>query len=135
MYEYTRQVYYYETDLMGIVHHSKHVKWLEEARLSYFDEVDLAYIETMSYGVMSPVTDINLVFKHPVKYGDIITVQLQMTKYTGVRFRIKYTVINQDGELLLEVESGHAFIDKTGKPVSLSRIIPHRHEMLKKLIG
>ena len=134
MYEYTRPVYYYETDKMGVVHHSNHIRWLEEARTFYFNDKDLAYVVTESYGVMCPVTDFNLKFKYPARYGDDFTVQLRLTAYTGVRFRMGYTVVNQEGTLLLEAESGHAFIDSNHKPVPLSRAIPHRHELMKKLM-
>ena len=135
MYEYTRPVYYYETDKMGVVHHSNYARWLEEARSFFFDDKNLAYFETEGYGVMSPITDINLKFKYPARYGDSFTVWLKMTKYTGVRFRVAYTVINQNGDLLLEGESGHAFIDQKLKPVSLARAIPYRHELMKELMA
>ena len=134
MYEYTRPVYYYETDKMGVVHHSNYARWLEEARTFFFNDKDLAYIVTESYGVMSPLTDMNLKFKSFAKYGDVFTVRLKMTKYSGVRFRMEYSVVNQDGRILLEGESGHAFVGADHRPVSLSRAIPHRHELMKKLV-
>jgi len=134
MYEYSRAVFYYETDQMGVVHHSNYIRWVEEARTEFFDEMDLAYTVTESCGVMSPVTDINLKFKLSARFGDRFTVRLRMTQYTGVRFRIKYTVLNQNGETLVEGESGHAFINSEHKPVSLSRKIPQRHELMKALL-
>jgi len=134
MYEYTRPVYYYETDKMGVVHHSNFVRWLEEARTFFFNDKDLAYVETEGMGVMSPITDISLKYKHPARYGDDFTVKLVMTKYTGVRFRVSYEIVNQDGSVLLEGESGHAFVDEKLKPVSLARTIPERHELMKKLM-
>ena len=33
MYNYERQVKYYETDKMGVVHHSNYIRWFEEARV------------------------------------------------------------------------------------------------------
>ena len=134
MYEYTRPVYYYETDKMGVVHHSNYARWLEEARNFFFNDADLAYVVTESYGVMSPLTDISLKFKLPAAYGDVFTVRLKMVKYTGVRFRMEYTIVNQDGRTLVEAESGHAFIGADRRPVSLSRAIPQRHELMKKLL-
>lgn len=134
MYEYTRDVYYYETDKMGVVHHSNYVRWLEEARTFYFNDVNLAYVETESYGVMSPVTDMSLKFLRPARYGDKFTVRLRMVKYTGVRFRMAYTIVNQDGVGLLEAESGHAFIDSRYKPVSMARAIPERHALMAALL-
>ena len=134
MYEYSRLIYYYETDKMGVVHHSNYVRWLEEARTFFFNDMDLAYAETESYGIMSPVTDMNLKFKHFATFGDSFTVRLKMIKYTGVRFRVKYTVVNQNDKVLFEGESGHALINMEHKPVSLAREIPHRHELMKKLV-
>jgi len=134
MYEYSRPVFYYETDKMGVVHHSNYIRWLEEARTRFFDDNDLAYVVTESLGVMSPITDISVKYKFPAKFGDVFTVKLIMTKYTGVRFRVDYIVVNQDGDILLEGESGHAFIDENLKPVSLAKTIPERHERMKVLL-
>jgi len=134
MYEYTRPVYYYETDQMGVVHHSNYIKWLEEARTEFFKDVKLAYVETERLGVRCPITEINIKYKHPSRFGDNFKVFLKMTQYTGVRFRIKYEVINDDGRLLALGETSHAFIDKNHKPISLSSAIPERHEEMKKLI-
>ena len=134
MYEYTRAVYYYETDKMGVVHHSNYARWLEEARNCYFNDMDLAYIETERHGVMSPVTDLSLRFKYPAKYGDSFTVRIKLIKYTGVRFRMEYIIVNQDGTELVTGESGHAFIGANNRPVPLSRAIPDRHESMKKLL-
>ena len=135
MYEYTRIVHYYETDKMGVVHHSNYIRWLEEARTLYFNDANLAYFETEGYGVMSPVTDVSMKFKHFIRYGDSFTVRLEMIKYTGVRFRIAYTVVNQNGEVILDAESGHAFVGSDLKPVSLARAIPHRHELMVNLLA
>ena len=134
MYEYSRPVFYYETDQMGVVHHSNYARWLEEARTYFFDEHDLAYVVTESLGVMSPITDLNVKFKFPAKFGDVFTVKLRLIKYTGVRFRVEYEIVNQDGKLLLDGESTHAFIDKDLRPIALSKAIPERHERMKKLL-
>ena len=32
---YTHRVQYYETDQMGIVHHSNYIRWFEEARIDW----------------------------------------------------------------------------------------------------
>ena len=39
--DYVRKVQYYETDRMGIVHHSNYIRWMEEA----FEKQDFAYWE------------------------------------------------------------------------------------------
>ena len=36
---YEHHAKYYETDQMGIIHHSNYVKWMEEARLDLMDQI------------------------------------------------------------------------------------------------
>ena len=42
---YTHKVQYYETDAMAIVHHSNYIRWFEEARLDYLEQIGLPYDE------------------------------------------------------------------------------------------
>jgi len=134
MFEYSRNVFFYETDKMGIVHHSNYVRWLEEARNEYFVSVNLAYVETERLGVMSPITDIDLKYKHPARFGDRFTVCMEITKYTGVRFHVTYSVVNQEGNILCEGKSTHCFVGKDLKPISLARAIPERHALFQDIL-
>ncbi|MFR6379821.1 MAG: acyl-CoA thioesterase [Evtepia sp.] len=36
---YQHTVQYYETDKMGIVHHSNYIRWMEEARVAYLAQL------------------------------------------------------------------------------------------------
>jgi len=119
---------------MGMVHHSNYIRWLEEARSFYFNDAGLAYTVTEKLGIMSPVTDISITYKHPVSYGESFTVRLKITKYTGTRFRVAYTVENENGVVLCEAETGHAFIGKDLRPVSMKRAAPERHELILRFM-
>ena len=39
---YEHHAKYYETDQMGIIHHSNYVKWMEEARMDLMDQMGAA---------------------------------------------------------------------------------------------
>ena len=41
--DYVRKVQYYETDRMGIVHHSNYIRWMEEARTDVLEQIGLPY--------------------------------------------------------------------------------------------
>ena len=43
MKDYLHAVQYYETDKMGITHHSNYIRWMEEARIDYRRQVGLPY--------------------------------------------------------------------------------------------
>ena len=51
MYKHTVQ--YYETDKMGITHHSNYIRWMEEARVDFLKSTGFGYdkLEEMGRGV------------------------------------------------------------------------------------
>ncbi len=42
---YEHHAKYYETDQMGIIHHSNYIKWMEEARMDLLEQMGLSYKE------------------------------------------------------------------------------------------
>jgi acyl-CoA thioester hydrolase len=40
---YPHKVQYYETDQMGVVHHSNYIRWFEEARSDFHDQIGISY--------------------------------------------------------------------------------------------
>ncbi len=52
---YERTAHYYETDRMGIIHHSNYIRWFEETRIHYLDKAGYPYSEMEKDGVMIPV--------------------------------------------------------------------------------
>lgn len=63
MFKYIRRAQYHETDQMHIIHHSNYVKWMEEARTAYLDQMGLGYKEVEALGIISPVVSISLDYK------------------------------------------------------------------------
>ena len=44
-FKFERKINYYETDRMGVVHHSNYIRFLEEARCSMMDAYGIPYAE------------------------------------------------------------------------------------------
>ncbi|MGN0601598.1 MAG: acyl-CoA thioesterase, partial [Oscillospiraceae bacterium] len=72
---YTRKAYYYETDKMGIVHHSNYIRWLEEARVHMLNEVGYPFEKIEAMGLYMPVLSVECQYKYPVKFDDIFEIQ------------------------------------------------------------
>ena len=51
MYNYERQVKYYETDKIGVVHHSNYIRWCEEARVEFMRDNDISYRHMEEEGI------------------------------------------------------------------------------------
>ncbi len=42
---YLHHAKYYETDQMGIVHHSNYIRWMEEARMDAMSQFGISYCD------------------------------------------------------------------------------------------
>ena len=130
---YIRTAHYHETDQMGVIHHSNYLKWLEEARIYFLDECGLSYRKMEEIGIISPVYEISLQYKYPVKFDETVKIYLELTKYTGVRFEFNYKIINPEGKVSVLAKSTHCLI-KDNKVISVKKELPELHEKFMKLI-
>ena len=125
---YTHKVQYYETDKMGITHHSNYVRWMEEARVAYLAEVGWPYDKLESMGVISPVVGVNVSYKKTTTFSDVVTIDVGVDEFKGVRLRMKYLMKNEQDEIVCEAHSEHAFLDKDGVPIRLKKVFPKAAE-------
>lgn len=115
---YTFRVKYYETDKMQYVHHSNYAKYFETARIEWLRESGISYKNMENEGVMLPVVNLNINFKKPAKYDDLLTVKTAIKQVPDVKIIFTYEVRNQHNELLTTGESTLVFVDmKKNKPI------------------
>ena len=67
------EVQYYETDRMGITHHSNYVRWMEKARTFFLREIGWPYEKIEEEGIISPVTSISCDYKATSTFADVIS--------------------------------------------------------------
>ena len=68
------EVRYYETDLMGIVHHSNYIRYFECGRHQFLLDVGLPITELEKSGIMMPVVSVEAHYHTPARMGDILRV-------------------------------------------------------------
>ena len=131
---YIRKVQYHETDKMGITHHSNYVKWMEEARIDFLDQLGYGYARLEQEGVSSPVTGIEGHYKRSTTFGDTVSIQVRVEEFKGVRLSIRYLMTNSGtGEVVFEGTSQHCFVNCEGKPVILKKQVPVFAQLLQEL--
>jgi acyl-CoA thioester hydrolase len=70
------------------------------------------------------------------KYCDTVVIRAEITRYTGVRFDIKYTVFDKETEQVrCTGTSEHCFISPAGKVISLQREKPEEHARFDMLVN
>lgn len=128
---YIHKVQYYETDQMGIVHHSNYIKWLEEARMDYLDQIGINYHTMEEMELASPIVSVSCQYKSAVSFGDSVSILPIITKYTGVKLTMSYEIHNtENGALCALAETTSCFINLDGKPISLKKEFPELHTFL-----
>ena len=133
MSKYIHRVNYYETDKMGITHHSNYIRFMEEARMNFLSEIGYPMIRLEKEGITSPVVSVNCEYKHTTTYSDEIEIEVVLEKYTGVKLFLSYTMRNSNtGETVAVASSAHCFIDENGRPIAVKKRVPEFDAVLKE---
>ena len=115
---YQRKVYYYETDKMGIMHHSNYIRIFEETRIFFLEQAGMPFEKVEAEGILMPVLSAECRYKRPLRFGDSFSVELTITKFNGVTLYVDYTVRNTaTGEICATGSSSHCFTDTELNPV------------------
>ena len=131
---YVHKVSYYETDKMGITHHSNYIRWMEEARIYFLEEIGYGYDKLEEDGIVSPVIGINCEYKESTTFNDEVLIDVKVKEFRGVRLVIEYKMINaKTKNTVLIGTSQHCFIGKNNMPIRLSKDFPEFDAKLKEL--
>lgn len=127
---YQHKVQYYETDQMGVVHHSNYIRWMEEARIDFLSQIGWDYKTLEEMGIISPVTAVACKYKASAVFADVISITVQIEEFRGVKLKLNYEMKNQAGATVCESQSEHCFVNPEGKILSLKREYPEIYQAL-----
>jgi acyl-CoA thioester hydrolase len=121
-----------ETDAMGIVHHSNHARYFERGRVELLRLVDQSYSEIVKKGFHFPLTELKVVFKKPLYFDDVITIETNISELTKTRMNFQYKIYKGidleksrmhentiESAVLVTGETFHCCINEKGRPVEM----------------
>ncbi|MBO8464971.1 MAG: acyl-CoA thioesterase [Bacteroidetes bacterium] len=115
-------VRYYETDLMGIVHHSNYIRYMECGRHDMLVQFGIPIWEIERQGVMAPIVSVESRYLRPARMGDRLKVVTMVDSIPTAKLFIRNEIYNQNGELLNTGKVTLGFIDAdTRRPVRAPR--------------
>lgn len=129
MTSYFHKVQYYETDKMGVTHHSNYIRFMEEARTDYLEKMGYGYDKMESLGLVSPVVSVNMNFKKSTTYSDEIEIVTKIAEVSPVKTTFSYEM-KCGGDVVCTATSVHCFVDKSGRPLALKRVNPELYDLL-----
>lgn len=108
IWSYKRTVHLYETDLMGVVHHSNYLRYLEEARTSFAQSLGFLKGDVKDADQLA-VYDLRVRYIKPLRFGNSFEV-FTRARVDGVKVYFQYKIIYADQTILLG-ETVHVLVD------------------------
>ena len=125
------RVYYEDTDSGGVVYHSNYLNFMERARTEWLRQLgfEQTYIRD-ELNVIFVVHNMQIIFKKPAKFNDMLTVNSKLHKvgHSSFEFLQKITVNQQ---ILVEAQVKLACVNAlTFKPVGIPNQIKSTMEQI-----
>ena len=116
--EHFLDVRYYETDQMGIVHHSNYIRYFECGRNAMLKDLDMPMEKVEASGVMMAVVAVDAKYKVPAKLGDTLRIVSIIDTPPTAKVVVKTEIYNQNEQLVCTGSVTLGFIDAmTRRPV------------------
>ena len=120
---YIKTAKYYETDQMGVIHHSNYIRWMEEARVDMLDQIGYPYRRFEEMGYISPVLHVDCEYKKSVRFDDEVKIIVRLQEAGRVKFTLRYDIYNvsEGGVLSAYGTTTHCFLKKDGRPLLMDK--------------
>lgn len=134
-----------ETDAMKIVHHSNHARYLERGRVELLRLAGYPYSTLVDRGIHIPVLEVNVAFKRPLVFDEVILIETGISKLTRTRLSFSYRIFSApdlapssltrepaEGQVKVTGESFHCCVNETGRPIEFEEAV---HKRMQELWG
>lgn len=131
---YIHRVQYYETDKMGVVHHSNYIRWMEESRVDLLEQLGWPFERMEAEGLVCPVKGVRANYTSPSRFPDQIVITPTVKSFDGVTLVMRYTMIRQGTDsIVCTAESDHVFLNAAGRFIRMKRDYPEFYQKLTDL--
>lgn len=114
-----KRIYYHDTDCGGVVYYANYLKYLEEARTEYMETRGLSIKELSDKGILFVVRRVDIEYKSPAHYADILDISTKLGKVKNVSFEFLQEIKLGD-KLLISAATTLVCIDKNFRPCAMS---------------
>lgn len=111
------RVIFADTDAMGIAYYANYLKWFEVGRVELLRKRGMAYRDLTERGIHLPVVEASVRYVSPARYDDLLRINAEVETLGGASIAFGYRLERQDGKVLAEGSTLHAFTDGSGKVV------------------
>ena len=112
------RVRYNECDPMGVAHHGAYPAWFEMGRTELLRAQGGSYADMEAGGVLLAVVKLEIRYKAPARYDDVLTLTTTCTKVSHVKIEHAYE-LRRDDLVLTTARTTLACLNRDGQPQML----------------
>ncbi len=112
------QIYHQDTDMLGMVHHANHIKFMERARSEWLLEQGVDLKELFNNGINFVVHSIYINYLKPIRFHDKIDIVTEMKRMGKVSIEFLQTFRSQENKEIIYcvADVKLACLDKNERP-------------------
>ena len=95
------RVKFFDTDVMGVVHHSNYIRWFETGRVEFLRELGIDLNEMMSDGILFPIVEVGAKFHAPARFDDELEIVTTAEALTKAKMKFNYKIYRCGEEKIL----------------------------------
>jgi acyl-CoA thioester hydrolase len=126
VFKHHHRVTYAECTVGNHVYYSRYLEMLENARGEFFREAGCPLSQLQAGGTAFPVVGLEISYKGPARYDDVLTLEVWMSELRGIRLNVGFRILNSGGNLLAEGETRHVCASTDEKPQRLPKEVLER---------
>ena len=130
---YPVHIFYEDTDFSGVVYHANYLKFLERARSSFLNLLDITHANLWEEHQMAfTIRKISIEYKSPAKVDDHLVIHTTYDHLEGARLLISQSCYREK-TLIVKADIEAACITASGKPVRSPDFL--KNELSPYLLG
>ena len=104
------RVKFFDTDVMGVVHHANYIRMFETGRVEFLRAIGIDLNEMMSDGILFPILEVDAKFHAPAHFDDELELRTIALELTRAKMHFRYEIrLRGDEKLLAEGTSTNVF--------------------------
>src|SRR5580700_10713706 len=121
VFQHQHRVVYAECTVGNHVYYARYLDMLEEARGELFRQAGWPLLDLQKDGTAFPVIGVEIAYKGPARYDDLLTIELWITALRGVRLNLGFRFRHASGSTLAEGHTRHVCAGLDEKPKRLPK--------------
>lgn len=95
------RVKFFDTDVMGVAHHSNYIRWFETGRVEFLRTLGIDLNEMMSDGILFPIIEVAAKFHEPARFDEVLEIETRAEALTRAKMIFNYLIRRRGEEKVL----------------------------------